>query len=51
MEAQSHDRPELRLREDAAVVTGHEGQFGTGRATAVCLVQGAARVVVAETSC
>ena len=51
MEAQSHDRRDPRPRGKVAVITGHEGQFGTGRAAAVCPVQGGGRIVVADTFC
>jgi NAD(P)-dependent dehydrogenase (short-subunit alcohol dehydrogenase family) len=44
---------EPRLQGKTAVVTGggsHEGQLGTGRATAVCLAKEGARVLVADAS-
>ena len=42
-----------RLQDKIAIVTGggsHEGQVGTGRATAICLAREGARVLVADVS-
>ena len=53
MDGQPQERQEPRLKGKVAVVTGaggHEGQLGTGRATAICLAKEGARVLVADIS-
>jgi len=53
MQGKLQNNREPRLRGKAAIVTGggsHEGQLGTGRATAICLAREGASVLVADVS-